>query len=124
MPRANLNGVTFGSPSDWFPEKIAAENKQALDVAIKAAVNIGGTLNDSAFHKEFDKKCVANTAMLNYTYREVNEYLANRAPELNMKCEDLKSAIMDEFSWKDTMKGKTQEEIEERDKKVADEKAL
>jgi Asp-tRNA(Asn)/Glu-tRNA(Gln) amidotransferase A subunit family amidase len=123
MPRENLNGVTFGSPSDWFPENIAAENKQALDVAIKAAVNIGGTLNDSAFHKDFDTDYM-KTLMLNYTFGPVNDYLAKRAKELNLTCDDLKCTVMAGFHWKDTMKDKTQEEFEEREKKVAEEKAL
>ena len=42
-------------------------------------VNIGGTLNDSAFHKDFDKDCTKNTIMLNYTFGAVNDYLAKRA---------------------------------------------
>ena len=50
----------------------------------------------------------------NWTYGPVNDYLAERAPELNLTCDDImaKSPVMSKnFIWKNTMKDKTEEEI-------------
>lgn len=124
MPRENLKGVTFGSPSDWMPENIEKENKEAVELAIKAAQKLGGTLNNSAFKKDIGDNITWYTHCA--TYDAVNEYLSRRAPELNMTCDDLKEKsqnMKNAFMWKNNMEGKSPEEIEERNQKIADDKA-
>ena len=72
-------------------------------------------MNDKPFKKDLPSDMHWWMSTRN-TYGQVNDYLKRRAPELNFTCDDLMPKIPNTtigFLWTNTMKEKSEEEIEE-----------